>query len=376
MKSDTRKWDSPSKARRAELGSKRIRRPGRLVAKPRAKRRRKMGAGGEEETSSFEQSFDTQPGVELFDADDTSAAPKRRSPDLGLEASVILIAHPHNQMLGARFRLALGSTLIVGRSPSADICVPEVSSLSRQHARFSYQGKGVVLEDLESRNGTYVNDRRLRQKVTLRSGDCLQVGAVHFKFLQERDVENSYHEAIHELVVRDGLTQISNKRDFNETAGREFARARRYGRSLVLILFDVDHFKKINDLHGHLCGDFTLKQIVQLTKPLVRSEQMLARVGGEEFAILSPETRAEGAQILADRLRLGIASHNFTYSNASFQATCSFGIAEIDPEMKSPHDLFEAADQALYRSKKAGRNTVTIYEPLKASEAEAHHSAH
>ena len=362
MKPDSRGSGSPSKPRRADLGRKRIRRPGRRpFTKPRNERQPRTGAGSEEETSSFEQSLDTRPGAEPVDADDTSAAPKRRSPDLGLEASVILIAHPHNHMLGKRFRLPPGSTVILGRSPSAEICVPEVSSLSRQHAKFSYEEKGVVLEDLRSRNGTYVNDRRLRQKATLRSGDCLQVGAVHFKFLQERDVETSYHEAIHELVVRDGLTQISNKRDFNETASREFARAKRYGRSLVLILFDVDHFKRINDLHGHLCGDFALKQIVQLAKPLIRSEQMLARVGGEEFAILSPETQAEGAQILAERLRIGIASHTFTYSTASFQATCSFGIAEIDSEMKSAQDLFEAADQALYRSKKAGRNTVTIY---------------
>jgi diguanylate cyclase (GGDEF)-like protein len=322
--------------------------------------RRRRGED-EEDTSSFERLIDSRPSAETLDADDTSAAPARRAADLGLEASVLLISHPQHQMLGTRFHLPLGSALVLGRSPSADISLPGGSSLSRRHARLGYEGNGVFLEDLASRNGTYVNDHRIREKVALRSGDRFQTGAVHFKFLQERDVENSYHQAIHELVVRDGLTQISNKRDFNETADREFARARRYGRPLTLVLFDMDHFKLINDTYGHLCGDFVLKQVVALTKPMIRREQVFARVGGEEFAILSPETRPEGAKILAERLRARIDTHRFDHAGVSFRATCSFGIAELTPEMKAPQDLFEAADQALYRSKKAGRNAVTIH---------------
>lgn len=312
-------------------------------------------------TSRFETAFSAL--IEAEAGETTSVTPKRRASDPSPEASVIVIAHPQNQMLGTRFRFRSGTTVILGRSPAADISLPEISSMSRQHARLRYRAESVVLEDLGSTNGTYVNDRRIEEPTVLRSGDRFQVGAVHFKFLQERDVENAYHQAIHDLVVRDGLTQISNRRNFEQEAEREMVRARRYKRPLALILMDLDHFKTVNDTRGHLCGDFVLKQIVKLTRDLLRREQVFARVGGEEFAILSPEARAEGARVLAERLRLRIGRHEFQHSGTSFRVTCSFGVAELTTDMKSPQDLFEAADQALYRSKQGGRNAVTVYSP-------------
>jgi len=320
----------------------------------------KPGAS-DQATSRFETAFSAL--IEAEACETTSVTPKRRASDPSPEASVIVIAHPQNQMLGTRFRFRSGTTVILGRSPAADISLPEISSMSRQHARLRYRAESVVLEDLGSTNGTYVNDRRIEEPTVLRSGDRFQVGAVHFKFLQERDVENAYHQAIHDLVVRDGLTQISNRRNFEEEAEREMVRARRYKRPLALILMDLDHFKTVNDTRGHLCGDFVLKQIVKLTRDLLRREQVFARVGGEEFAILSPEARAEGARVLAERLRLRIGRHEFQHSGTSFRVTCSFGVAELTTDMKSPQDLFEAADQALYRSKQGGRNAVTVYSP-------------
>lgn len=269
-------------------------------------------------------------------------------------------------MLGTRFRFRPGAVLVIGRAKSADISLPAVSSISRRHARLRYRTESVVLEDLGSTNGTYVNDTRIEDPTVLRSGDRFQVGGVHFKFLQERDVENAYHEAIHEMVVRDGLTQISNRRHFEEEADRELARARRYDRPLTLVLFDLDQFKSVNDTHGHLCGDLVLKQVVRLTADFLRREQVFARVGGEEFAILTPEARGDGGRVLAERLRARIARSPFEYSGASFLVTCSYGVAELDVEMKSAHELYEAADQALYRSKNSGRNTVTVFsrEPI------------
>ncbi len=115
---------------------------------------------------------------------------------------------------------------------------------------------------------------------------------VHFKFLHEQDVESAYHLAIYELVAKDGLTEIFNKRKFEEELQRELARAARHQRPLSLIIFDLDEFKTINDTYGHLCGDFVLKQVASLARELVRPEQVLARVGGDEFVILAPETGA------------------------------------------------------------------------------------
>jgi len=318
-------------------------------------------SGNEQNTSRFEVVLDRKPPFGPSDGDQTFIAPRRRATDPGPEASLILIAHPLNQSLGTRFRLRPRSALVVGRAASADISLPDVNSLSREHARLTYRSESVMIEDLGSTNGTYVNEHRIEDATLLRSGDRFQVGAAHFKFLQERDVENAYHQAIHDLVVLDGLTQIANKRRFEEEAAREFGRARRYGRPLSLILFDIDQFKLVNDTYGHLCGDAVLKRIVELTRPMLRREQVFARVGGEEFAILCPEGGTDSAAKLAERVRSRLSRHEFAHTGAMFSVTCSFGIAGLGGEVASVQELYEAADRALYRSKDAGRNTVTVW---------------
>jgi two-component system, cell cycle response regulator len=315
-----------------------------------------------EQTSRFELALDQAPGRRTLDADETLVAPRRRASDPGLEASLILIAHPLNESLGARFRLRPRSSVVIGRAGNADVSLPEISSLSRHHSRLTYRAESVVLEDMGSTNGTYVNGQRIEQETVLHSGDRFQVGAVHFKFLQERDIENAYHQAIHDLVVLDGLTQIPNRRKFEFEGERELGRGRRYGRPLALILFDVDNFKRVNDTYGHLCGDFVLKRVVELTRPMLRREQVFARVGGEEFAILCPEAAAVNARALAERVRRKFSMNPFEQCGASFPVTCSFGIASLSPEIGTLAELYEAADRALYLSKNNGRDRVTVWE--------------
>jgi two-component system, cell cycle response regulator len=278
----------------------------------------------------------------------------------GFEAAVILIAHPEDRRLGARFRLAPGATLEFGRSSTAEVSLPEVPSLSRSHARISFREGRVVLEDLGSRNGTFLNDRRVRGMVEIRSGDRFQVGAVHFKFLHEQDVEHAYHEAIYELVARDGLTGIFNRRKFLEEAARELSRAQRHGRHLALVMIDIDHFKKVNDEHGHLGGDSVLKQLAARFQALIRAEEIFARVGGEEFAVLSPENDLEGACALAEKLRALCTGEPFDCGGTPVKVTASFGVAHLKPEMCRFEDLYQAADLALYRAKGQGRNRVHV----------------
>ena len=277
------------------------------------------------------------------------------------EADVILIAHPEGQRLGSRFRLSPGTTLEIGRSAAVGISLPEVMSISRKHARLRYIGPVVTIEDLGSTNGTYVNGQPIHGRTVLRSGDRFQTAAVHFKFLHEQDVESAYHLAIYELVAKDGLTEIFNKRKLDEELQREFARAMRHQRPLSLIIFDLDEFKTINDTYGHLCGDFILKQVASLARDLVRPEQVLARAGGDEFVILAPETGAEGAQSLAAKLRDRIASYEHRYGDIKITVSCSFGVAELDKTMANPHDLYQAADDALLLSKRSGRNRVAVH---------------
>ena len=284
----------------------------------------------------------------------------REAPHVQLEADVILIAHPENQRLGSRFRLSSGTTLEIGRSAAVGISLPEVMSISRKHARLRYSGRVVTVEDLGSTNGTYVNGQPVHGKVALRSGDRFQTAAVHFKFLHERDVENAYHLAIYELVSKDGLTEIYNKRKYEEEVQRELARAVRHQRPLSLIIFDLDEFKGINDTYGHLCGDFILKQIATLARELVRPEQILARVGGDEFVILAPETDASGARTLAHKLAERISGFDHQYGDVKIPVSCSFGVAELAPEMITPQALYQAADRALLRSKREGRRRITL----------------
>ena len=191
--------------------------------------------------------------------------------------------------LPARPRRGAGDRPLVRARASACPTCPRSRGC---HARLGDGEEAVTLEDLGSTNGTYLNGRRVHGRERLRSGDRFQVGAAHFKFLHEMDVEHAYYEAIYDLVTRDGLTDVHNRRKYEEEVEREFARARRHERPLSLILLDLDDFKEINDRCGHLCGDFVLKRLALVTGEILRPEQTFARLGGDEFAVLSPETDA------------------------------------------------------------------------------------
>jgi len=277
-------------------------------------------------------------------------------------AMLILIAHPENERLGSRMPLEPGAVLEVGRDRGCALAFPEVPSLSRVHARIAFDDGHVEVRDLDSTNGTLVNDRRLTGPVRLDSGDRIQFGALHFKFLREADVEAAYHMAIHQMVMQDGLTEIANRRRFDEELSREFARADRHGRPLALVVFDIDRFKEVNDTLGHLSGDFVLKRVAALCNRRLRPEQVFARIGGDEFAILSPETAVDGVRLLAKRLRESVAGHRFDPDMVprDLRVTCSFGCAEMTSEMTAAADLLAAADRALYRAKNAGRNRVEV----------------
>lgn len=296
----------------------------------------------------------------LADPQPSSSELSRRG---AVEANIILIAHPNDEMLGTRYRLPPHGRLSIGRSSTADISMPEVQSLSRHHARLNHLGAEVEVEDLRSTNGTFVNDRRLSVPRSLKSGDRFQLGAAHFKFLHEKDPEHAYFEAIYQMVMTDGLTQAYNKRKLDEELTREVARASRHERPLSMILFDIDHFKKVNDTYGHLCGDFVLQQIARRASEYLRPEQVFARAGGEEFVVLSPEMGIEGSVDLAEKLRARFESETFLYSELSVSITCSFGVAGLTAPMRHPHELYEAADRAMYLSKRGGRNRVSCSPP-------------
>ncbi len=277
--------------------------------------------------------------------------------------ALVVIAHPERRSLGRRYDLTRGHTLRIGRSPECEIDLPDAPLLSREHALVRWDDSGIWVEDLNSTNGTFVNEARIEGRHILTSGDRVQCGGVHFKFLMEHDVEAAYFETLHRLALQDPLTGIANRRLFDEELQREFARALRHGRNLSLILFDIDNFKEINDRQGHACGDLVLQHIARTGREQMRREELFGRLGGDEFGILCPEADSGGAAVLAERLRSAISCAPVTVEGeeAPPRITCSFGVAQFDPAMETAEALFEAADQALYRSKNGGRNRISIH---------------
>jgi two-component system cell cycle response regulator len=260
--------------------------------------------------------------------------------------------------LGKKFSLEDGE-LTLGRDVQNHI-VLDLDNVSRRHARLRIEGSRAIVEDLGSTNGTYLNDTEIKQPTPLRSGDLVKVGSAIFKFLDgaSSDVELQYHETIYTLTIADGLTGVNNKRYFLEYLEREMGRAHRYHRALSLMLFDIDHFKQINDTHGHIAGDYVLRELAQTVRRYVRREQCFARYGGEEFAIVVPEDGPEKARIFAEKLRKIIEAKQFVFEDKEIPVTVSIGVADMPPEMTDTTQFIKLADANLYKAKKGGRNRV------------------
>jgi len=246
---------------------------------------------------------------------------------------------------------------IVGRDLDADISVDD-ESVSRRHCRLMYLDGAWFCEDLRSTNGTYVAGSPIT-RAPLRDGDLIKIGSTIFKFLSTSNVEAAYYEEIYRMAIYDGLTQIHNRRYFEEFAERELSRCRRHERALSLLLFDVDKFKSINDKYGHLSGDYVLRTLASEVQKRMRKEELFARYAGDEFVILLPETDGSDAARFAEIVRRMIEEHDFRFDGRGLPVTVSIGVGTFDPDMVAPAELVAAADAALYRAKERGRNQVS-----------------
>ena len=263
--------------------------------------------------------------------------------------------------IGKKFILA-GEETTIGRGEGCEI-VLELDNVSRRHCTVIHKREGTSLKDLGSTNGTYLNNKEVREETPLRTGDLIKVGSSIFKFLEGGElgsIEAQYHEEIYRLTIIDGLTQVHNKRYLLEFLDREMARCNRHERPLSVLLFDLDHFKNVNDTYGHLAGDYVLREMAAALKPRIRREECFARYGGEEFVILLANTSAAAAAELAEKIRLAVETHTFVYEDKRLHVTTSIGVAELRSDVDSATTLFKLADKALYAAKHAGRNRVVV----------------
>jgi two-component system, cell cycle response regulator len=252
---------------------------------------------------------------------------------------------------------------IIGRGGKAQIRLID-DGISREHAEIVVQNGEVMLHDLGSTNGTFCNGMKVDSK-PLSDGDKILVGSTTIlKFTYHDNLDEVFQRQMYESALRDGLTKAFNKKYFTDRLESEFMFSIRHNAALTLVMFDIDHFKKINDTHGHQAGDAVLTDLSALMLMSLRTEDVFSRYGGEEFAVICRGSDAGQAQVIGERLRRATEGRQFAYDSKIIPVTISVGLASLpDPAIKDASGLVSAADAALYRSKQGGRNRVSMHTP-------------
>jgi len=263
------------------------------------------------------------------------------------------------RQLGETFKIE--GSVVLGRGSDADVRIND-DEISRRHVRVEQRGDSVWIEDLGSRNGTFVNGERI-VNTELKDGDKIQLGATTIlKFTYHDDLEAEFQKRMYDAALRDPLTKIFNRRHFLERLSIEIAYAKRHSSPVSLVILDIDHFKNVNDQHGHPAGDHVLVKLAEDIGGQLRAEDIFARYGGEEFVILLRGVEPEKAAMLAERLRHRIASLALEHGGKKLAVTISLGVAALPgPKVDDGDTLVRAADQALYKAKNAGRNRVVLH---------------
>jgi two-component system cell cycle response regulator len=247
---------------------------------------------------------------------------------------------------------------IVGRSPDSGLYVSD-DGVSRRHAMFIPNDDSYLLVDTESANGTFVGGQRIDRHV-LKDGDWIQFGAAAaFRYTQTDASQETLLRQLFEASVTDALTGAFNREHLDSQLKSELSYARRHKTEVCLLLFDVDHFKKVNDTYGHQAGDQVLIQIARTVSQMVRNEDVFARYGGEEFAVVVRAIGLAGAASLAERLRAAVESLSVPTDRGTVKVTISLGVASsAGLSDLSPEGLIRVADTRLYAAKHGGRNRV------------------
>lgn len=256
--------------------------------------------------------------------------------------------------IGQVFPISKDETTI-GRAPECDVFLDD-EGVSRHHGKLIREDETLVIVDLGSTNGTYHAGERI-QVLTLSDGAKIQIGTqtiLQLRYQDQRELQ--FHARMQSFKTHDPLTEAYNKRAFLVELEKELGFARRHRQPLALVMLDLDHFKNVNDTYGHQAGDLVLRTVARKVSDLTRKEDVFARFGGEEFALLLRNTDLEGAFIIAERIRRAIEALEITHNGRRIPCTVSMGVAKLDSGRTKASDLIDAADDRLYKAKQKGRN--------------------
>ncbi len=192
---------------------------------------------------------------------------------------------------------------------------------------------------------------------------ALLIFVLSSRYFQSTERLRQSHDLLAQLANTDVLTGVSSRRSFLASLEAELARARRHNESLSLLMLDIDHFKRVNDLYGHPVGDAVLKQFTAICASMLRAHDLFGRLGGEEFAIALPHTNLDGARSVAEKIRLAIEQASLTIAAGNIEITVSIGVAQTEAGQHETDQLIAWADKALYDAKHGGRNQVRVGRP-------------
>ncbi|HEY8271365.1 MAG TPA: diguanylate cyclase [Pseudobdellovibrionaceae bacterium] len=272
---------------------------------------------------------------------------------------VVLIGPPG--YVGKQYPIS-SNDIVIGRSVETQVYIDD-KSLSRSHAKFAVVAGEVSIIDLGSTNRTIVNGNALPPLAPckLKNNDQIKTGNVIFKFLEKGNIEALTNQTMYEKANRDALTGAHSKGSLLEKGPEAVKRSELLSEEMSVIIFDIDHFKKINDTYGHPAGDFVLKELANIvSSKLIRSNDYFARYGGEEFVLILSGGTAKMASEIAERIRQTMENHAFVYEGKTIPVTISLGVVTKSTNDTDWPEIFDRADKAMYASKQAGRNRVTV----------------
>jgi two-component system, cell cycle response regulator len=273
------------------------------------------------------------------------------------QAYLIVLA---GSAMGEMYKITHERT-VIGRGQRADVRMMD-EGVSREHCEILVEGEKIILHDLGSTNGTYCRGLRI-DRHDLTDGDKILVGSgTVLKFTYHDKLDEVFQRQMYESALRDDLTKAFNKKYFMDRVESEFAYAVRHNVPLSLVSFDIDHFKVINDTHGHPAGDYVLAELSGTILGLVRVEDVFARVGGEEFSTICRGADGQQGRIVAERLRVAVETRAFLFDNKPISVTISVGLASVpDTSIRDAMEFISAADQMLYEAKRSGRNRLCAW---------------